>query len=1115
MELEERIKLIKQSIESPEAREQETFRPANKPANKKINENSPIIKRLREDEERARLRNLSDDELIEREFADEAEAKRAHLADNIENVKEYIEQNQTPQSRNLSADSALDSANDFSAESKSEFAVEINEIPKRVPLPKRDFAQETQIEKTQIAETQIAESSAKSNVDSANFVRDSALQNRGNPNLEYSPSTAEDSRKMSPSLAEDSRKMSPSLAEGDLGGGFNSPKDSANFVDSAMENAMDSAKIHDFASQSTPLRTLYSTQNPVPKVDLSNLHIAESEPQNFAESVKIAESAPKNTDFKFAHSTAPNATPNIISNLAQSNNEIIYTPNADYTQNFDDGRTHSIEIVDKIDNYDIEFPKIKALYDDILGDNNIIDATEDIDELNEINNSLTRAQKKLEERLKIAKMRQNLGDIKSITPIKSNADFERDLAQNVTETQNLGQNVVETQNLGQNVVETQNLNISQNLGQNFAEINAESAVDSAEKSSLYLAENTPPQTPPARGGAFSMSPSRAEGDLGGGFNAPKDSAIFVRDSAKMVDSANLSNADSAPNIAIVKNANFTQEATDFTPPILQDSVISRNFAEINAESTPKFMETQNPPQNQTDEVEAKDEFGDDFFDFATNAESAVDVNDSQNLSQNQTRDSADLSNADSAIRDGFQMPPLDLLAPPLAQKIDIDDSEIDIKVQNLFNKLRVFKIEGDIVRTYSGPVVTTFEFRPAPNVKVSRIQNLQDDLSMALKATSIRIQAPIPGKDVVGIEIPNNKIQTIYLREIFESDEYRNATANLPIALGKDVIGNPVIEDLAKLPHLLIAGTTGSGKSVGINAMILSLLYRHTPKDLRFIMIDPKFLEFGLYKDIPHLLTPIITDPKKAIIALSKAVEEMNRRYELMDKAKVKTIVGYNEVAEANGEEKLPYIVIIIDEFADLMIMGGREAEQFLISLAGKARASGIHLIIATQRPTVNVVTGLIKGNLPSKISYRVGSKIDSKVILDETGAEALLGRGDLLFSKTNNIVRLHAPYNDEREIERIVEFLKAQQEVQYDEFFSLEQKEPVGAPQPTQISSEGDYKERAKEIILQSGKTSISYLQRGLGVGFNKAASIIESLEKDGFLSPPNSKGVREIIGN
>ena len=464
--------------------------------------------------------------------------------------------------------------------------------------------------------------------------------------------------------------------------------------------------------------------------------------------------------------------------------------------------------------------------------------------------------------------------------------------------------------------------------------------------------------------------------------------------------------------------------------------------------------------------------------------------------------------------DCYALPPLSLLNSPPHLKMDIDDNEIDIKVQNLFSKLKVFKIDGDIVKTYSGPVVTTFEFRPAVNVKVSRIQNLQDDLSMALKATSIRIQAPIPGKDVVGIEIPNNKIQTIYLREIFDSSEFRDSKAALAIALGKDVVGKPVVEDLALLPHLLIAGTTGSGKSVGLNAMILSLLYKNTPSNLRLIMIDPKFLEFGLYEDIPHLLTPIITDPKKAIIALSKAVEEMNRRYEMMNKVRVKTIGGYNELAQNEGLEKLPYIVIIIDEFADLMIMGGREAEQYLISLAGKARASGIHLIIATQRPTVNVVTGLIKGNLPSKISYRVGSKIDSKVILDEIGAESLLGKGDMLFSKTNSILRMHAPFSDEREIEKVVEFIKSQQKVEYDPFFSLESKENI--PQNIQInnlSSDDDFLQKAKEIIIQTNKTSISYIQRSLGIGFNKAASIVEQLEKEGFLSAPNSKGLREIL--
>lgn len=463
----------------------------------------------------------------------------------------------------------------------------------------------------------------------------------------------------------------------------------------------------------------------------------------------------------------------------------------------------------------------------------------------------------------------------------------------------------------------------------------------------------------------------------------------------------------------------------------------------------------------------------------------------------------------------YKLPHIGLLDEPKYQKIDIDGSEIDLKAHNLISKLRVFRINGDVTDIYSGPVVTTFEFRPAPDVKVSRIQNLENDLSMTLKAKSIRIQAPIPGKDVVGIEIPNNTIQTIYIREIFESPEFVNSDAQLAIALGKDIIGKPVVQDLAKLPHLLIAGTTGSGKSVGLNGMILSLLYRNTPEQLRFIMIDPKRVELSLYKDIPHLLTPIIADPKKAVIALSKAVDEMNRRYELMNEVGVKNIIGYNEAADQKGFDRLPYIVIIIDEFADLMIMGGKDSEQYLTSLASKARASGIHLIIATQRPTVNVVTGLIKSNLPSRISYRVGSPMDSKVVLDKVGAETLLGNGDMLFSNTNVISRYHAPYSNEKEIERVANFIRSQRSVEYDEYFSLEPKEIIQAtPANSAPMSEDEYMQKAKEIILSSGRTSASYLQRMLGIGFNRASNILETLEREGFLSAPNSKNIREIIG-
>lgn len=461
----------------------------------------------------------------------------------------------------------------------------------------------------------------------------------------------------------------------------------------------------------------------------------------------------------------------------------------------------------------------------------------------------------------------------------------------------------------------------------------------------------------------------------------------------------------------------------------------------------------------------------------------------------------------------FILPKLGFLQAPQEERVEIDEGEIDRKINDLLGKLRMFKIEGDIVRTYSGPIVTTFEFRPSPNVKVSRILTLQDDLAMALRAKTIRIQAPVPGKDVVGIEIPNNQIETIYLREILEHSLFLNSASPLTLALGKDIVGNPFVTDLKKLPHLLIAGTTGSGKSVGINAMILSLLYKNSPDQLKLLMIDPKMLEFSIYNEIPHLLTPVITQPKKAIIALDNTVKEMERRYALMSEARIKNIEGYNQKAEIEGFEPFPYIVVIIDELADLMMSGGKEAEVSISRLAQMARASGIHLIVATQRPSVDVVTGLIKANLPSRISYKVGQKIDSKVILDSFGAESLLGRGDMLFTPPGGgIVRLHAPWSTETEIEKIVEFIKAQRPPQYDENFMPSEDEVLGL----RVEGETDeLYEEAKRIILSDGKTSISYIQRRLGIGYNKAANIIEQMQVRGFLSEPNSKGVREILGN
>ena len=471
----------------------------------------------------------------------------------------------------------------------------------------------------------------------------------------------------------------------------------------------------------------------------------------------------------------------------------------------------------------------------------------------------------------------------------------------------------------------------------------------------------------------------------------------------------------------------------------------------------------------------------------------------------------------------FMLPPTNFFQDaPKENKTKVNEAFIDKKIADLLDKLAMFKIDGDVVRTYTGPVVTTFEFKPAPNVKVSKILSLQDDLAMALKAQTIRIQAPIPGKDVVGIEVPNEDTQTIYLKEMLDSEIFQNSKSPLTMILGKDIVGKPFVTDLKKLPHLLIAGTTGSGKSVGINSMILSLLYKNSPDNLRLVMIDPKMLEFSMYNDIPHLLTPVITKAVDAINALANMVAEMERRYSLMAKTKTKNIENFNEKAQKEGLPSMPYIVVVIDELADLMMTSGKDVEYSIARLAQMARASGIHLIVATQRPSVDVVTGLIKANLPSRLSYKVGQKIDSKIILDSMGAESLLGRGDMLFTPpgTPGIVRIHAPWSTETEIEKVVEFLKDQREVEYDMNFIKDKNlgsSSNGSKGAKNISDEDivldDLYEDAKEVIITDKKTSISYLQRRLKIGYNRAATIIEQLEKTGVLSEVDARGNREIL--
>ena len=475
----------------------------------------------------------------------------------------------------------------------------------------------------------------------------------------------------------------------------------------------------------------------------------------------------------------------------------------------------------------------------------------------------------------------------------------------------------------------------------------------------------------------------------------------------------------------------------------------------------------------------------------------------------------DIEKGEVAKPKNFRLPKLDFLQKAPKTKKKVNEAEIDRKIEELLAKLQQFKVDGDVIRTYSGPLVTTFEFKPAPNVKVSKILNLQDDLAMALAAETIRIQAPIPGRNVVGIEIPNESIETIYLREILESDVFTESSSPLTVALGKDIVGKPFVTDLKKLPHVLIAGTTGSGKSVGMNAMILSLLYRNDPDQLKLMLIDPKMLEFSMYNDIPHLITPVITEPGKAIAALANMVGEMERRYRLMADARTKNIENYNEKVKKEGSaEPFPFIVVVIDELADLMMNGGKEVELSIARLAQKSRACGIHLIVATQRPSVDVVTGLIKANLPSRLSYRVGQRIDSKVILDTMGAESLLGRGDGLFTPpgTTGLVRIHAPWNTEDEIDDIVEFLKAQRLPEYDESYLVAGGATASDGGDSDIVLDPLY-EDAKSVVLNDNKTSISYLQRKLQIGYNRSANIIEQLEAKGVLSPPNAKGNREIV--
>ncbi len=470
----------------------------------------------------------------------------------------------------------------------------------------------------------------------------------------------------------------------------------------------------------------------------------------------------------------------------------------------------------------------------------------------------------------------------------------------------------------------------------------------------------------------------------------------------------------------------------------------------------------------------------------------------------------------------FTLPSLDLLDSPKPWDHQVQEGQMMAQAEKLEATLRHFGVEGKVTAIVPGPVVSRFELEPAPGVKISRVTNLSDDLALALKALSIRIVAPVPGKAVIGIEIPNPKRQVVALQEILADAGYKKNASPLTVALGKDIMGTPVVSDLAKMPHLLIAGATGSGKSVGLNAMILSILYKATPEQVRFLLIDPKRIELSTYQGIPHLLHPVVVNPREATIALHWAVNEMEKRYALLSDLGVRNVEGYNQKAknmkfepQEDGElpppRSLPYIVVVIDELADLMLVASRDTEEYLIRLAQKARASGIHLLVATQRPSVDVITGLIKANFPTRISYQVSSKADARVILDTQGAERLLGKGDLLFIPpgTSRLTRIHGPYVSDEEVERVVEFLKEQATPEF---------EPGIMEMQVQEQEEEDQGERdekwddALALVAETRNASISMLQRRLRIGYNRAARIVETMEREGLVGPSDGLKSREV---
>ena len=493
------------------------------------------------------------------------------------------------------------------------------------------------------------------------------------------------------------------------------------------------------------------------------------------------------------------------------------------------------------------------------------------------------------------------------------------------------------------------------------------------------------------------------------------------------------------------------------------------------------------------------------------------------------------------------MPPINYLLEPNHPKNQKSDRELLINSKILTKKLEDFSIDGQVTKVLPGPVITLYEFEPAAGVKVSRIVNLADDLAMGLRSVSVRILAPVPGKAVVGIEVPNVKVDAVTLKQLLASEEFAESHSRLTLALGADTSGVPVVTDLATIPHLLIAGATGSGKSVGLNSMIMSILYKATPAEVNFIMIDPKMLELSVYDGIPHLIAPVVTNPKKSANALSWAVSEMERRYQLLADKGFRNIGGYNSWVNEQLEEReinrskpkksepetkrfdseglideeeeeelkpLPQIVIVIDELADLMMVASKDVEESLARLAQMARAAGIHLIVATQRPSVDVLTGLIKANFPARVSYQVSSRIDSRTILDTIGAEKLLGKGDMLFLPpgTSRLQRIHGPFVTDDEVKRVVQFLRKQGRPVYKGEILMAKAKADDSLSGNGDDDDEEFFEQAVELVAQTRQASISMIQRRLRIGYNRAARIVETMEAKGMVGPADGAKPRKV---